>query len=180
MKDFTPEGDGREAAMSLLRDVVEDSKTEHSWRILCNEGLVLSARKGRRDTETLAKLLHLTPVAERRLLSTKNYLTWLEKATSEFLVPILDLRLPIKGAWDELRWLDRKSAGRHNIAATLAVEVARYHEWARLAKEFDSHVGAASDFLRAESRLIIIGGPGSGKSTLLKRIANDAVSKNRS
>lgn len=176
VKDFGPGGDGCAAAISLLRNIVADSvNAEDSWKILCSEGIALCARRGRRDKEALAKLLHLTRVAERRLLTTENYLGWLKHTTAQFFVPILEIRRPIEEAWDQLCWLDQKSANHNTVRPTLVREVARYHEWARLAETFDRHVGPASDFLRAEPRLVIIGGPGSGKSTLLKQIAHNAA-----
>jgi hypothetical protein len=106
-----------------------------------------------------------------------RYRRWVLESNETFLVPGLDVRLPIHEAWDEL-WTGVRTEPSSE-SKSLARQIRRYHEWERLADNARrrSDVYSADAALIAGKRLVIIGGPGSGKSTLSRRLTVWAAKK---
>ena len=103
----------------------------------------------------------------------RRYITWLAGVTSSFVVPGLDVSLPIEKAWVRLRahadpdWV-------RDPPESLAKWLEMYREWGRLAEQGSGadKVFGAEQIIHAGGRVVVVGGPGAGKSTLLKRLAH--------
>ena len=177
VKDLENGMDGQAAATSLLARAVEpSSQSSTAWRILSNEGLELTTKRGRRDLRTLARLLgkHITLSARANsyAITAERYRQWVLKANETFWVPGLNVRLAINEAWDEL--LLDEALVSSSETETMAHQIRRYHEWERLAESArrDSDICRAEGAVIGKGRLIITGGPSSGKSTLGRRLAS--------
>ncbi|WP_261305940.1 alpha/beta fold hydrolase [Paenibacillus andongensis] len=103
-------------------------------------------------------------VAETQL---DNYLQWLKAKTNTFIVPGIQIPLPIEDAWAGLQVLEHPSDTPSNSLETALVH---YHEWERLSR--NTNTWSAQDVTELGKRLVLIGGPGSGKSTLARRTAH--------
>ncbi|HEX7772664.1 MAG TPA: hypothetical protein VF435_09605 [Pyrinomonadaceae bacterium] len=175
VKDLEKGMDGQAAATSLLTRVVQTpSQSSTAWRILSNEGLELTSRRGRRDRRSLAKLLgkHLTLSAKTNsyTITAERYRQWVLESNETFWVPGLNVRLAINEAWDEL--LLNEALVSSSETKTMAQQISRYHEWERLAETArrDSDTCHAEGTVIGKQRLVITGGPSSGKSTLARRL----------
>ncbi len=176
VKDLENGMDGQAAATSLLARAVEPpSMTATAWRILSNEGIELTVKRGRRDLRSLAKLLgkHATLSAKTNshAVTAERYRQWVLKTNETFWVPGLNIRLTINEAWDEL--LLNEALVSSSETGTMAHQIRRYHEWERLAENArrDSDICRAEGAVIGKGRLVITGGPSSGKSTLGRRLA---------
>lgn len=176
VKDLEKGMDGQAAATSLLVSVVDSpSQTPAAWRILSNEGLALTTKRGRRDLRSLAALLGkqltLSARTSSYAITAERYRQWVLKSNETFWVPGLNVRLPINEAWDEL--LLNEALVSSSETETMAHQIRRYHEWERLAESArkDSEICHAEGAVIGKGRLIITGGPSSGKSTLGRRLA---------
>jgi hypothetical protein len=176
VKDLENGMDGQAAATSLLARAVEPpSQSSTAWRILSNEGLELTTKRGRRDLRSLARLLgkHVTLSVKTNshTLTAERYSRWVLESNESFWVPGLNVRLAINEAWDEL--LLDEALVSSSETETMAHQIRRYHEWERLAENArrDSDTCRAEGAVIGKGRLVISGGPSSGKSTLGRRLA---------
>ncbi|MFJ8088718.1 NACHT domain-containing protein [Lysinibacillus sp. NPDC095746] len=105
-------------------------------------------------------------------IELKNYWNWLEKKTSKFIVPGIQLPLPIDTAWASINvWdLDGKSS-----MDTIVKAVEKYHEWERLSGHNQIRRRNAQEITLLGTRIVLIGGPGTGKSTLAMRTVNRLI-----
>ncbi len=170
--------------MALLRQVVENpAQTETAWDLLGKDGHRQMSRRGRRDAETLSRLLgtHL-PLkrdASNLVVAAEAYRLWQVKAYGQFFVPGIGVALPIDQAWTVLRVLgDEPSKPRLNNSISKMVQA--YHEWERLADNpTNGDRREAEHLLAFDEHVVVLGGPGSGKSTLADRIVWRAASEGR-
>ena len=86
---------------------------------------------------------------QERCSSLQEYKDWLERTTSEFIVPTIEKDFSISEDWIE-REVARKQGGRKYIDAEVAAEI--------------------------YSHILLRGSSGSGKSTLMRRLANSFTS----
>ncbi|WRP05650.1 NACHT domain-containing protein [Rossellomorea aquimaris] len=105
-----------------------------------------------------------------------NYRNWLKKKTSEFIVPGIQLPLPIDTAWASIKvWeLDGESS-----MDSLEKEVQKYHEWERLSGHNQIRRRHAQEITLLGTRIVLIGGPGTGKSTLAMRTVNRLIKEQK-
>lgn len=176
VKDFENGMDGQAAATSLLTRALEKpAESVAAWRILSNEGLELTAKRGRRDLRSLARLLakHVTLSSRTNSYSitAERYRQWVLESNETFWVPGLNVRLAINEAWDEI--LLNEALVSSSEAQTMAHQISRYHEWERLAETArrGSETCRAEGAVIGKGRLVITGGPSSGKSTLGRRLS---------
>lgn len=176
--------DGLAAATNLLARAVETpSQASTAWRILSNEGLELTSKRGRRDLRSMARLLgkHLTLSAKTNsyIIIAERYRQWVLESNQTFWVPGLNVRLPIKEAWDELLLNEALLSSPENKSMTQ--QISRYHEWERLAETArrDSETCRAEGAVIGKERLVIIGGPSSGKSTLGRQTRTSTSKRSR-
>lgn len=176
VKDFENGMDGQAAATSLLTHALEKpAESAAAWRILSNEGLELTAKRGRRDLRSLARLLakHVTlsPRTNSYTITAERHRQWVLKSNETFWVPGLNVRLAINEAWDEI--LLNEALVSSSEAQTMAHQISRYHEWERLAETArrGSETCRAEGAVIGKGHLVITGGPSSGKSTLGRRLS---------
>ncbi len=176
-KDLAEGSDGLDAAVSLLRPVVESPASAHTaWEILTREGLRLIRQRGRRDVRALARLLQtrvkLSATCTNDVVVAEGFLDWVIDNNREFLVPDLGVRMPITEAWNQLRELEDQSLNAYGGKEALAKAIERYHEWERLAEgHLHGPSVSAEDAVASVGRMVVTGGPGIGKSTLQRRLA---------
>lgn len=176
VKDFSPTGDGRMAATTLLRLVLKrEEQAASAWSKLATEGLALCARRGRRDLARMAALLRLDDEFSATTLAGERYRRWTEAVNCDFFVPALNVRLPVDQAWNQLAWLSSEKTTETSKNQSRASSILRYHEWARLGEANLRSGETFDEMVEESSRIVVVGGPGSGKSTLLRQIAFKAA-----
>jgi len=180
--NLTEGSHGVAAATALLANVVQSgAQALNAWTLLGKEGHRLIKNRGRRDVRSLVQVLarhvELSDKCTNRQVVTERYRQWLLKSNDSFLVPTLNVSLPIAEAWSQLRFLEDEVRDIGPSQDALARQIAAYHEWARFAetRHYTSSAIAAEDAILSSKHAVIIGGPGSGKSTLQRRLTHWAA-----
>lgn len=170
VRDLEPGSQGEETTFNVLRQVIaQPEQAGASRRVLVGDGLDLITLRGSCNSTNLAKILVqdgivLSPKAKNTLVVREAYLQWSIERNKTFVIPGLQLALPMDKAWVRLKTMSAKSG----VASmtTLEEQIRSYHEWHRLAE-----INARSDSIsiemaaRVNRLLVVVAGPGAGKST---------------
>jgi predicted MPP superfamily phosphohydrolase len=152
---------------SVARRIFEFDPYSPDWKFK-NDDKVYSLNRKQESRNDIDLIFH----------STNSYVECLAKNTATFIVPGLNIVLPITDAWISLSVID----GNYNSKQqnkTVKEIINSYHEWGRLTNKNSLTKLKVQDIIEFSDRLVIIGGPGSGKTTLCKRSAHDLSCKGK-
>lgn len=176
--NFEPGSQGEDATHRTLGTVIADANQAGAARaVLVSDGLDTMTLRGGRDATDLSGLLQsrgiaLSHFAQNSLVVREAYLRWCVDCNATFVVPGLNLALPMEKAWVFLRTLDGNTDASNRIS--LEEQIRSYHEWYRLAESNARYDSTAIGIVARQHRLlVVVAGPGAGKSTLLRRLARD-------
>jgi len=177
IRDLDPGSSGEEETFAALRKVLaEPNQVGAARSTLVSDGLDLVKLRGRRDSDSLIRVikqagLSLSPLSENQHILRQAFIDWSIRTNDTISVPTLRIKIPISRAWVELRAMTPREPASES--KSLAEQIRDYHEWHRLADaNRSSETVDIESAARKNRTVVVVGGPGSGKSTLLRRLAS--------
>ena len=174
-RDFHLGSEGESGTITTIEKFVVSNQTAAARSVLVRDGVDVIQQRGQRNSQAIIDKLvqdgiQLQVTPSNLQVDLSRYSKWLMEINANFLIQVLNLRMPVTAANLSLRLMD--SDKEPNNFGRLSKNLKEYHEWHRLTN--DRSWRDTTDIFRAflqSPKMIVVGGPGSGKSTLLRHIA---------